>query len=124
MLGPVLDSGTIVSRILVIAPDSDLRVSLEFALMAESHQVTCRASIGAPVLPSGYDCTVIDHQAVGPDLSKSAAFCRAFDPVVLLVNVAPHPLSPWAFRTVQKPLLGPALTGAIRDAVAVRASTR
>src|SRR5689334_16050274 len=91
------------SRILVVAPDSDLRRSLEFALVAEGHDVTCRNGIKAPGLPSNYDCTVLDHHVAGPDLVRASEFCQEFRPVVLLANTTPHPLSPWAFRTVLKP---------------------
>jgi len=112
------------SRILVIAPDSDLRRSLEFALLAEGHEVTWQASIGTHEMPSRFDCTILDHHAVGKDMARGVAFCQAFGPVILLVNFVPHPLSPWAFATVQKPLLGQALLTAVRDAAVVRASTK
>ena len=111
------------SHILIVAPDSDLRRSLEFALEAEGHEVTWRASIGAHELPNSYDCTVLDHHAVGKDLAEGAAFCEAFEPVILLANSSAHPLSPWAYSIILKPLLGPALVGAIQDAARARAST-
>lgn len=112
------------SRILVIAADSDLRRSLEFALRADGHEVTCLASTGAHVLPHGFDCTVVDHHAVGKDLKQGAAFCGAFAPVIMLANRETHPLSPHAFRTLQKPTLGPALSAAIHEAVAARTITK
>jgi hypothetical protein len=111
------------SRILVIAADSDLRRSLDFALTAEGHDVTCRASTGAQVLPNAFDCTVLDHHAVGPDLATARTFCRAFAPVILLANLEGHVLSPWAFRTVLKPQLGLALMEAIQEAVGLRGAT-
>lgn len=111
------------SRILVIAADSDLRRSLDFALTAEGHEVTCRASTGAQVLPNSFECTVLDHHAVGPDLATAGKFCQAFAPVVLLANREGHALSPLVFRTVLKPQLGLALTDTIRDAVGLRSAT-
>ena len=111
------------SRILLVAPDSDLRRSLEFALAAEGHEVTWQASTATHELPSKFDCTVLDHHAVGKDLRGGVAFCEAFRPVILLANFVPHSLSPWVYSTVQKPLLGEALVAAIRDAAAVRAVT-
>lgn len=104
------------ARILLVAPDSALRKSLEFALGAEGHDVTTRASVGAHELP-GYDCTVLDQHAVGNDRSEAAAFCANFAPVILLTNDASHPLAPAAFRTLLKPLLGAALIGAVDAAL-------
>lgn len=110
-------------RILLVAPDTDLRRSLEFALRAEGFDVTCRANIGAREQPSGYGCTVLDHHAAGTDSAAAASFCKSFSPVILLANQQPHPLSPWAFRTVLKPLLGRALSDAVHDALGAREPT-
>ena len=112
------------SRILIVASDSDLLRSLEFALVAEGHAVTSRNNIRAPGSPGSYDCTVLDHHATGPDMARATAFCEDFRPVVLLANEAPHALSPRVFRTVLKPMLGPALMGAIGDAIKSRVSTK
>lgn len=111
-------------RILLVAPDSDLRKSLEFALQAEGYEVTSRASIGARERPSAYDCTVIDHHALGNNPAFAAEFCTIFAPVILLTNHREHPLSSSAFRTMLKPLLGAALIEAIRDAVMSRADAK
>ena len=107
-------------RILVVAPDFDLRRSLQFALEAEGYAVTWRASIGATEMPYAFDCTVVDHHALGNDKALAWAFLRAFEPTILLAN-APHDLSSAAFRTVLKPHLGAALTSAIHDALEARA---
>jgi DNA-binding NtrC family response regulator len=109
-------------RILLVAPDSDLRKSLEFALQAEGYEVTSRASIGARERPGAYECTVIDHHALGNNSAAAADFCSVFAPVILLTNHPGHPLAPLAFRTLLKPLLGAALIGAVRDAMAAARS--
>jgi CheY-like chemotaxis protein len=107
-------------RVLVIAPDLDLRRSLQFALEAEGYAVTWRTSIAAmAALPRDFDCTVIDHHALGNDKSVAQAFLRAFEPSILLAN-KPHELSADVFRTILKPQLGAALTGAIREAIQTR----
>ncbi|MEO6013686.1 MAG: hypothetical protein ABIQ30_08910 [Devosia sp.] len=106
-------------RILVVAPDLDLRRSLQFALEAEGYAVTWRASIGATEMPFDFDCTVLDHHALGNNKAAAGAFLQAFRPVILLAN-AQHDLSASAFRTVLKPHLGLALTNAIRDALVAR----
>lgn len=111
-------------RVLIIAADADLRRSLQFALEAEGYKVTCRASIGAHELPRDYDCTVIDHHVLGKDRELAAGYITTFAPVVLLANTSQHALSPWAFRTLMKPLLGPALSIAISDAVASTGARR
>lgn len=110
-------------KLLVIAADADLRRSLQFALEAEGFTVICRASIGAREIPADYDCTVVDHHVVGSDMKAAGAFFEAFSPVILLANTAEHALSPFAFCTLQKPHLGPALSAAIHEAMAQRAAT-
>jgi hypothetical protein len=107
-------------NILVIARDPDLRQSLQFALEAEGYAVTWRPGIGAPGQLHHFDCTVVDHHALGDDWAATLAFCVLNRPVVLLANSLVHPLSPNVFRTVLKPMLGAALSEAIRDALATQ----
>lgn len=111
------------ARILLIALDTELRRSLEFALAAEGHDITLRTSIAAPHEPD-FDCTVLDHHAIGADGAAAAAFCGRHAPVILLANQASHPLAPWTFRTLLKPLLGLSLTDAVYEAVAARHATK
>jgi DNA-binding response OmpR family regulator len=109
--------------VLVIAPDLDLRRSLQFALEAEGYSVTWRTSVAAmTALPQDFDCTVVDHHALGNDKSVAQTFLRAFEPAILLAN-KPHELSTHAFRTILKPHLGAALTLAIREAIDTRGAT-
>ena len=110
-------------RALVIAPDLDLRRSLQFALEAEGYAVTWRTSIATiSALPRDFDCTVVDHHSLGNDKSVARTFLRAFEPTILLAN-EPHELSADAYRTILKPQLGAALTGAIREAIEARKAT-
>lgn len=109
-------------HILVIAPDSDLRQSLQFALEAEGYAVTACARMDDPTPGDGFDCTVLDHHAADKDRDAAIAFCDLFRPVVLLANRESHPLAAAAFRTVLKPMLGPALARAVGQAIEVRAS--
>jgi hypothetical protein len=104
-------------RILVIAPDSDLQRSLRFALEAEHYHVSWLASLGARPVPGSYDCIVLDHHALGPDLRVARSFLAAFRPVILLAN-EPHILSSLVFRTILKPHLGAPLIEAVRAALA------
>ncbi len=108
-------------QLLIVAKDSDLSRSLEFALRAEGFEVTsCGDMASARELSSTYACTVADHHALGKDLAVAVDFCQSFAPVVLLANETPHPLSPWVFRTMQKPMLGAALSEAVRAALQAR----
>lgn len=110
-------------QILVIAPAADLRNSLRFALEAEGYGVTVRESAagGLPPRPS-YDCIVLDHHAADLDPEAARRLAVAFQPVVMLANLTAHPLSSLMFRTVLKPMLGPALAHAVKDAVSTRAN--
>ncbi|MEO8757137.1 MAG: hypothetical protein ABI398_05215 [Devosia sp.] len=85
--------------------------------------VSWRASIGARDLSTSFDCTVLDHHALGNSLEAGEAFCDVFSPVILLANGNDHPLSPSAFATLVKPMLGRALIEAIGRAVASRGTT-
>lgn len=108
-----------IDRILVVAPTDALRASLRFLLEEESYQVTAAASIDeAAALHGRFACTVIDHHALKsrrPD--EISAFLGANWPVVLLANGTPGVELPESFRVVTKPLLGAALSHAVREAV-------
>lgn len=112
-------------QILVIAPSTDMRDSLRFALEAEGYGVTVRenASGGLPPHPS-YDCIVLDHHAADADPEAARRLAIAFRPVVLLANLSVHPLSSLMFRTVLKPMLGPALANAVKDAIGARSNPK
>ena len=105
------------SHVLVIAPDSELSRSLRFALEVEGYQVSWRTNISSRPMPGEYDCTIVDHHALGQDPAAAQRFARAFFPLVLLAN-RPDPLSPLVFRTLLKPHLGAPLVDAVRDAIA------
>jgi len=111
------------AHILLVVADSDLRRSLDFALRAEGHAVTWRSNLEESPIPIDFDCTVLDHHAVGTNVRQGQIFCRAFWPVILLANTEHHPLSGLAFRTVLKPMLGPVLSAAIGDALVARSVT-
>lgn len=108
------------AHILLIVADSDLRKSLDFALRAEGHVVSWRSSLDDGPVPIHFDCTILDHDAVGTNVRQGQTFCRVFWPVILLANTQEHVLSKVAFRTVLKPMLGPVLTTAIGDALEAR----
>ena len=107
------------ARILIVAPSDALRNSLRFLLEEESYAATTAASLAEASLTAGdYACTVLDHHALrdAPG-AEIAEFTRSHWPVVLLTNGPASAVSA-AFRTVAKPLLGPALSQAVREAIA------
>ena len=107
------------SALLVVAPSSALVASLRFVFEAESHDVTAATSLAeASKIPGHFDCTVLDHHVLGQGGEEAIAFVKSHWPVVLLANNVLHPLANWSFRTLAKPLLGAALSQAVRDAVA------
>ena len=108
------------STLLIIAPAATLTDSLRFVLEADGHHVTETTSLAdAAKVPGGVDCTVLDHHVLAQqDEAGIITFLKSHRPVVLLANDLLHPLSKWSFRTLTKPLLGAALSQAVRDAVA------
>lgn len=105
-------------RVLIIAPSTDMRQSLHFALESEGYAVTAVAAIAeAAKLPQDFDCVVLDHHADLADREGALELCRRVYPVILLANALPHRLSSLVFRTVLKPMLGPPLSVAVRQAI-------
>ena len=119
MVQPLTQLPAQMDRILVVAPTDALRASLRFLLEEEHYEVTLVGSIEeATGLPGEYACAVIDHHALkARRADEIGAFMRARWPVVLLANGTPGTELPQSFRVVTKPLLGAALSQAVREAV-------
>ncbi|MBN9316732.1 MAG: hypothetical protein J0I99_13405 [Devosia sp.] len=110
-------------HLLVVAPSSSLRNSLRFALEAEGYTVTAVTSVDDLDEPAAsFDCAVVDHHGLTSFTSESRRFLKEFEPVVLLANTPAHPMAGYTFRTLTKPFLGPALSEAVKRALATRAS--
>ena len=106
-------------RLLIIAPDPDLRKSLQFALEAEGYAVVSREGFADPAgIPLDFDCAVLDHHATRGHLPVATTFVEGASPVVLLANSDTHPLAAHSFRTLTKPFLGPHLSKAVIEALA------
>jgi hypothetical protein len=107
-------------RLLLVAPDTDLRRSLVFALETDGFTVVvCDAPPArAWLISNRFDCTVVDQKAlVGPEY-ESIAFCIKARPVVL-VAAKPQPwLVEWVAEVVQMPIAAGAVTMAIKHATA------
>ena len=111
------------ARLLIVAPDTDLRRSLAFALETEGYAVTIR-DLPPPrawLASNRFDCTILDQKSlVGADY-EAIAFCIKAHPVVLLAN-KPHPwLVEWVAEVVDLPLAGNAVSAAVSHAMHVGA---
>ncbi|GLQ56630.1 hypothetical protein [Devosia nitrariae] len=105
-------------RILIVAPEIDLRRSLRFALEAEGYAVTDLPHIKIPPPDLRYDCTVLDRKAaVGPQ-ADIVDFCRRSDPVILLSEVGIPWLADSIAAVVERPVAGFSLVKAIAKATA------
>jgi DNA-binding response OmpR family regulator len=105
------------SRVLIVAPDLDLRRSLEFLLEAEGHAVVSCESVSAARGAGLFDCTILDHRAISPPHETVLTFCREARPVILLSGFADPWLAEGIFQVVQKPLLGKPLLAAVEGAL-------
>jgi DNA-binding NtrC family response regulator len=107
------------ARLLLVAPDTDLRRSLVFALETEGYGVTVR-DVPPPLAwltTHRFDCTVLDQKAlVGADF-ESSAFCIKAHPVVLLANKPHLWLVEWVAEVVDLPLAGNAVSSAVGHAI-------
>lgn len=103
-------------RLLIIAPDSDLRSSLVFLLEAAGYVVTSRPDVSSCPRSEVFDCTVLDHRAIEQPEPLTELEAN-LGPIVLLAGGS----SPWlenlAFRVVRKPLLGEPLIAAVEAAL-------
>lgn len=104
-------------RVLIVAPDLDLRRSLEFLLEAEGHAVVSCENVSAARDAGHFDCAILDHRAISPPHEAVLAFCREASPVILLSGFADPWLAEGIFQVVQKPLLGKPLLAAVEEAL-------
>ncbi len=106
-------------RLLLVAPDADLRRSLAFALEVEGFSITVRDQppSRAWLQANRFACTVVDQKALAGEPYEAIAFCIKAHPVVLLTS-KPHPwLVEWVAEIVDLPLSENAVTTAIRQAM-------
>ena len=109
--------------VLVVAPDRELRRSIEFALEAEGFGIDSHAQLAAALASPCVDstaCAVIDEDAIGGRNGKDAPpLDRVARPVVLLVDqLRAVPQAPAGIRVLTKPLLGRLLVETVAAAIA------
>lgn len=106
-------------RLLVVAPNDDIRQSVVFSFEAEGFEVTAREQLPtvAWMQQRRFDCTVLDQHALGGEDYESIAFCIKAHPVVLMAS-RPHPwLTEWVSQVVVTPSADNALPTAVRLAM-------
>ena len=104
-------------RLLLVAPDADLRRSLAFALEVEGFSITVRDQppSRAWLQANRFACTVVDQKALAGEPYEAIAFCIKAHPVVLLTSKSL--LVEWVAEIVDLPLSENAVTTAIRQAM-------
>ncbi len=109
-------------RLLVVAPNPDLRGSLVFAFEAEGFEVTARDTLPTMdwVGQRRFDCCVLDQKALTGKPYESIAFCIKAHPVVLMA-AHPHPwLVEWCSQVVVTPAADDALQMAVKLAIQIQ----
>jgi hypothetical protein len=105
-------------RLLLVAPETELRRSLAFSLETEGYSIVLRDAPPARswLAQNRFDCAVVDQKALMGEAYESIAFCIKAHPVVLLA-AKPHPwLVDWVAEVVDLPLVGTDVSAAIRHA--------
>jgi FixJ family two-component response regulator len=113
---------TVVKLVLVVAPDRDLRRSVEFVLEAEQFSVESYAHLFAAVASSTAttsNCAVVDEEAILNQRSSGwQALARLDKPVVLLVDQLQTFPDLAGLQVLAKPLLGVRLIEMVGSAMA------
>lgn len=110
-------------RLLLVAPDTDLRQSLVFALETEGFSVTTRDEPPPRswLAANRFDCTIIDQKAFTGEDYEAIAFCIKAHPVVLMAE-RPHAwLNEWVAAAIELPLRGNEVATAVRQAMHIEA---
>lgn len=109
-------------RILVVAPQLDMRRSLEFVLDAEGFEVTSRPDVdfASPAAGVPFDCIVMDHQALSGPREQVIDFCAHTAPVILVASKPIDWLSGSVTEQVEKPLMGGTIANSVRRILASR----
>ena len=107
-------------RVLVVAPQLDMRRSLEFVLDAEGFEVTSRPRIdfASPASSARFDCIVLDHQALTGPREQVIDFCANAAPVILVASQPVEWLSGSVRDLVEKPVMGGAIANSVRRILA------
>ena len=107
------------ATVVVVAPDRELRRSIEFLLQAEGFQVVSLARLplrGNEIWPRN-GCAVVDENAILAEADGWTSLATMPQPVVLLTDRIRHIPDRYAGGAVTKPLLGRGLLDAVSNAL-------
>lgn len=112
-------------RVLVVAPQLDMRRSLEFVLDAEGFEVTSRSRLdfAHPEASARFDCIVMDHQALTGPRQQMLEFCAGAAPIILVSSKPIDWLSGSVSELVEKPVMGGAIANSVRRVLATGVSS-
>lgn len=108
-------------HLLLVAPDSELRRSLVFALSTDGYILNVLDE--PPALSwfamNRFDCTIVDQKVFDASEQDSLEFCDTAQPVVLLASHAPEYLADHVAEIELLPLGVGSVNAAVRRALGV-----
>jgi DNA-binding response OmpR family regulator len=105
-------------RILVVAPDNDLRRSLTFALAAYGYTVTAEQVWPGSAMADAFDCIVLDEHVL-PKSTLSPALMSSRRPVLLLAYSEEALANDAVTGVIAMPLKGEAVMQAVEAAMSM-----
>ena len=105
-------------RILVVAPDDDLRRSLTFALAAYGYKVTAEPAWPENATADAFDCIVLDEHILSKFSTPSPALLSGRRPVLLLAYSEEALTNATVTGVIAMPLKGEAVMQAVEAAIA------
>lgn len=108
------------AMVLIVAPDLELRRSIEFLLEAEGLEVVSRSELPEALDANslGRRCAIVDEDAIEAFPGGWERVADVTAPVILLVDRLREIPELYQPAMVRKPLLGSSLVDAVRAAIA------
>lgn len=100
-------------RVLVVAPDHDLRHSLTFALAAYGYSVVAKEAWPGEPEPERFDCVVLDEHVMSAPSVRPRALFSVQGPIVLLAYSDAARTQMWFDTVLAMPLKGEAVVEAV-----------
>jgi hypothetical protein len=105
-------------RVLVVAPDDDLRRSLTFALAAYGYTVIAEQAWPVEATADAFDCVVLDEHALPKSSTLPLALRSGRQPVLLLAYSEGALANETVAGVIAMPLKGEAVPQAVAAAIA------
>jgi hypothetical protein len=107
-------------RILLVAPDEELRGSVAFSLRAHGYHVVAVHRMDEVGPAEKFDCSLVDEPALSGFESEVTAFCTLHSPALLLAYSAAARRHPGFFGVIDKPLRGEDIVSAVRSVASAK----